>query len=119
MCNLYSVTKGQSAIRNVCERVALGAMEGHAEADRAAVDLPSGSGPTARSCGRTVGWDIWQIRVLPTKGSKLAKRRARRITAAKPLSGEPGLDKLESYKSSHSEGSAGDDVIDLVQDIET
>ena len=40
------------------------------------------------------------------------------LAAAKLSSGEPGLETLENYKSSHTEVSAGDDIIDLVQDIE-
>ena len=45
-------------------------------------------------------------------------KNAAGVTAAKPFSGEFGLEKLENYKSSDTEASVGDDIIDLVQDIE-
>ena len=56
---------------------------------------------------------------LPDQGLEVGEtENAAGVTAAKPSSGEPGLEKLENYKSSHTEASAGDDIIDLVQDIE-
>ena len=55
---------------------------------------------------------------LADQGLKVGEAEDAAGVAPRPFSGAPGLEALENNKSSRTEASAGDDIIDLVQDIE-
>jgi len=74
-------------------------MDRYAGADRA-VDPPSSSGPAARSASwrQDCGMEHLAGPRLPDQGLEVGEtENAAGVTAAKPFSGEPGLETLENY----------------------